>query len=338
MATVLNDRLFFNDNKSDKVILPNLSSNGFWARTEVMGSYDDIELDQNGVFSTFVKKIPTGISSLGEKIFRTEKTKPLWTKSNMVPIGGCQFAMEMLFGVKSTQFSIPTINALSHIGLSDSSLPTETYDIPGGTKNAIYRYGNFVQLFGIGMTGEENDTTVHPVNYRENSIDMTGQITGTMIPFRFTSDSLKDTDKLNYFGKKNDEVNGISGTSYYLKRFEKDPTIKHIWKTGEEFEEEQLISPSDVWTNITNTNSVTSFTEFILKITKDDVKEWFNARGQGDSAHINTIALFTGQYVKNPDGSIGDYRDVRLFSKLNIPVEYLSLSKDLNLVYRVYTA
>ena len=50
-------------------------------------------------------------------------------------------------------------------------------------------------------------------------------------------------------------------------------------------------------------------------------------------------ALFTGQYV--PSTSVtdyGDFRDVRLFSKLNIPTEYLSLNKDLNIIYRVYTS
>lgn len=347
MEKVLKDKIAFSDDRSNHVKMPMMQSHGLWSRTEVMGSYDDVELDKNGIFTRFVKKIPNGVSTLGETLFRTETTEPKWKLSNMVPIGGCQFAMEMLFGVKGTQFTVPTLyNDNSSIdthlaGLPDSSIPTTVYDVPGGTKTVIYNNGNLVQLFGIGITGTaENDITVHNVDYRENSLNINRVTTdgltlhGTMIPFRHTASTLSDNDKLKYFGKKT--TGGV--TSYYLKRFESDPVIKHIWKTGEDVDSEVLVSSSDVWSNNTEANIIESFTEFILRITKEDVKEWFIAQGQEDRTRINTIALFTGQYVKNADGSIGDYRDVRMFSKLNIPVEYLSLTKDLNLVYRVYTS
>ena len=341
MPKIFKDRLSFVKDTIDHAS-QTIQSHGLWARTEVMASYDDIERDKNGI-SHFVKKIPTGVSALGETLFRTEKTKPMWVKDNMVPIGGCQFAMEQLYGVKSEQFSIPTLWDQRAIGLENSPTPTTTYDVPGGTKTIIYNPGNVVQLFGVGITGTaENDVTVHKVDYRENSIDISRVTTdgltlnGSMVPFRYTAEVLKESEKLKYFGKKENPDTGEIG--YYLKRFESDPVIKHIWKTGEDVENETMISSSDVWTNANGMNAVESFTECILKITKQDVKEWFISIGQEDRARINTIALFTGQYVKKSDDSIGDYRDVRMFSKLNIPVENLSLSKDLNLIYRVYTA
>ena len=85
--------------------------------------------------------------------------------------------------------------------------------------------------------------------------------------------------------------------------------------------------------------AVESFTECVLRITKKDVKEWFISIGQEDRTRITTIALFNGRFVKNTSdpGDYGDYQDVRMFSKLNIPTEYLSLTKDLNIIYRVYT-
>ena len=61
---------------------------------------------------------------------------------------------------------------------------------------------------------------------------------------------------------------------------------------------------------------------------------YFNTTATPERARINTIALFSGEYV----AASGDYRDIRLFSKLNIPTEYLSLNKDLNIIYRVYTS
>jgi hypothetical protein len=79
-------------------------------------------------------------------------------------------------------------------------------------------------------------------------------------------------------------------------------------------------------------NAVESFTEIVLKVSKKDIKEWFIHLEQEDRTRINTIALFNGQYNNN------DYRDVRLFSKLCINPEYLNLSKDLNIIYRVYGA
>lgn len=341
MSKLLKDKFSFSDN-SDGVKIPT-QTHGLWAKTVVMASYDDVEVDKNGI-SHFVKKIPTGISELGETLFRTERAKPLFSESNMVPIGGCQYAMEKLFEVKCDQITVPTMYSENGIGLADSLAPTETYTSPDGNVNVQYRYGHFVQLFGIGITGTaENDITVHPVDYREKNIELNRvttdglTLTGTMLPFRFTAETLSALDRKKYFGKK---VHSTGETGYYLKRFENDAVIKHIWKTGDDFtndNEETLVSSADVWQNNIGMNAVESFTECVLKISKKDVKEWFINLEQEDRARINTIALFNGQFVKDNSTDSGDYRDVRMFSKLNIPTEYLSLNKDLNIIYRVYT-
>ena len=276
----------------------------------------------------------------------------------MVVIGGCQYVMEKLFGFPCDQITIPTLYEMTKegggsgitassgpIGRPDSTPPTETYPAPNkdGERTIVYRYGNIVQCFGIGTTGvAENDVTVHPVDYREKSIDVQkvnldgNTVYGTMLPFRYTSETLSKDDRKKYFGKRKDDQ-GV--TQYYLKRFETAPVIKHIWKTGEDVEEETLVSSADVWSNASGLNPVESFVEIILKITKKDVKEWFILLEQEERTRINTIALFTGEYVKDDTDPTddGDFRDVRMFSKLTIPVEYLSLNKDLNILYRVYT-
>ena len=80
-----------------------------------------------------------------------------------------------------------------------------------------------------------------------------------------------------------------------------------------------------------------TFTEFFLRVNKNDVKEWFINLEQKDRTRINTISLWSGEFLRTDDSDIdGDYRDVRLFSKLNIPIEFLVLNKDLNIIYRVY--
>ena len=343
----------------EKVIKDNFSMSdnhhgGLWARTEVMLSHDDIEEDEYGI-SHFVRRIPTGVSKLGETIFKKEVVKPEYVGHNMVTLGGCQLAMELLFGVRGP-YGIPTLNtpqqgvSLTGIGLSDSVYPNTstdaTYKVPtvdnngglsGTTTAVVHRPGDFVQLFGVGITGSaENDVTIHPVAYRENHIEMNitssdnSIVRGTMIPFKITS-SLSNEEKVKYFGKKSD---GNGKYMYYLKRFENSPVIKHIWRTDDYNEPETEVSSEDIWNINLGSNIVESFTECVLKITKNDTKEYFNTMPDPERARINTVALFSGEYV----ATSGDYRDIKLFSKLNIPTEYLSLNKDLNIIYRVYTS
>ena len=71
-----------------------------------------------------------------------------------------------------------------------------------------------------------------------------------------------------------------------------------------------------------------------LKITNKDIKEYFELNGSLGDPRFNTVALYDAIYDKD----VGDYRNVRMFSKLYIPNENLSLSKDLDLIYRVYGA
>lgn len=292
---------------------------GMWVRTEVIGGYGDVHYN------------PRGKSSLGEVVF---------SNSNTVPLGGVQYVFEQVFGVQGP-ITIPTLYDQTGIGLENSPIPVETFNTPFGERTTVYRLGNKVCLFGVGVTGTaENDVTVYPVDYRENSISLSkvstdgATINGLMIPFRYTSQTLDETERKQYFGKYTDE----SGTTgYYLKAFEVEATIKHIWKTGKEVDDETEVATDEVWQNVVGVNTIESFVEIVLKISSDDVTEWYSYLDQLDNARINTIALYTGEFVPNASADgYGDFRDCTLFSKLNIPVEYLSLSKDLNIIYRVY--
>lgn len=320
----VNDKLHF----EDKVLYAKENGpqatphSGMWARTEVIGGFGD-----------FVKaQSPFGKTSL---------TDVSWHEENMVVIGGVQYTMEQIYGEKCTQIEIQTLYSETGIGHPDSLPPTDTYETPDGNKTILYRPGNKVWLFGVGITGTaENDITVHPTDYREKSIEMAKvstdglTIRGNMVPFRYTAAQLTELERKRYFGKKT-FTDGTIG--YYLKKFEQPAQIKHIWKTGEEYEKETLVSSADVWENNTGINAVETFTEMLLRVSKKDVKEWFINLEQKDRTRINTLALYSGEFYRKDENDIdGDYRDVRLFSKLNIPVEFLVLNKDLNIIYRVY--
>ncbi len=75
----------------------------------------------------------------------------------------------------------------------------------------------------------------------------------------------------------------------------------------------------------------------ILKIKKKDCREFFEMNGEIEAARVNSIGLFTGILSQNEFGEL-DYKQVKLFSKLNIPNEMLVLSKDITIVYRIYTS
>ena len=323
--------------RTDKIVpMPKLHRSGIHQRTRIMGGYD---------FSRDVN----GISSLGEVTFDEE---------NMIPIGGCQYSFEQLLGVKGP-LTVPTLYEISggSVGLPDvTMLDYEAngedirYYIPAlngeiDYKELIHPHGEYVCLFGIGLTGSAmNVLTTPPVDYKEYSIQESlgtedGQkMTGVMIPFRYTANQLSEAEAVKYFGKTGTWTpSNVENIGYYLKKFESDPTINHFWKAAsDETESTNEVSQNEYYprVNTTNQSTIETYAEMVLKITPKDVKEWFDATSNIDETRINTIALFTGRYNKIS----GDYENVRLFSKLTFQVNPLSLTKDFVIIYRIYSS
>lgn len=329
--TILKDRMF---TKNDTIVpMPTMHKSGFWARTQVLGGYG---LHQG----------PNGVSVLGETVFET---------SNMVPLGGVQYAMSRIFEAEPT-ISVPTLYEELGIGLPNKHIEdfaNYLYDVPAlsnesNMKKLIYPAGHQVCLFGIGITGSaENNVTQFPVDYTEKSITMS-KITsdgtlldGVMIPFRYTANELTEAEQTKYHGRKLHD-NGITG--YYLKRFETEPVIRHYYATTDDAEYIDEVD-NTVWTSY-NPSNIDTFTELILKVNRHDVKQWASAHDGLESCRINTVALFSAIY--NPFGYSGtdelgntltlppDYQNIQMFSKLTIPTEPLQLNKDLDIIYRVY--
>lgn len=334
MSIVVSDKMF---QKPDQIVgavkMPPVKKSGFWAKTQVLGGYD-------------LHIGPTGISTLGETVFET---------TNMVPLGGVQYAMCKIFEAEPT-ISVPTLYDQLGIGLPNKNIEDYgyyEYDIPAistenHTKKLIYPPGHHVCLFGIGITGSaENNITQFPVDYTENSIAMTKiasdgtLLDGVMIPFRYTANELTEAEQSKYFGRKTFQ-NGITG--YYLKKFETEPVIRHYYATSDDAEYIDEVD-NTVWTSY-NPSNIDTFTELVLKVNKLDVKQWAAANDGLESCRVNTVALFSAIY--NPFGYSGtdgygsvlslapDFQNIQMFSKLTIPTEPLQLNKDLDIIYRVY--
>ena len=245
-------------------------------------------------------KDKNGISQLGEVLFEEE---------NMVPLVGVEYAMEKIFGVKAPITAI----TLNEQGIGSPDVIPPTQDQP-------YPYGHNVVLFGVGIGGTaENNITTLQEHYSHTNIT-------DMVPFRFTNESLSEADAKKYYGKKI-----VDDTyAYYLKRFETDPVIHNLYKNGEDGEDGSEVESS--YLDSDETTGVETFTECVLAISKKDIREWFDHNGNIEETRINTIGLYSAIY----DAAGDDYSDIQLFSYLNIPSEPLSLTKELDIIYRVY--
>lgn len=241
------------------------------------------------------------INPFDEKIFDEE---------NQIVIGGALFILEKVFGVEPNLY----VDYLNNI----MGIATD------GMSNDLYA-DTHVCLFGVGVGGcGDSIRSVKDVNFVEREIF-------EMVPFRITDEDLNPSEQKKYFFKMEKD----NKTHYYLKTFEQQPVIKALWKDSDDQDEDGSEVEDGVHES-TRTEPIETFVEMILKITKKDVREYFELYGDIEQCRINSIGLFTGAKRNLSDGTT-DYQQVKLFSKLNIPNEMLTLKKDLTIVYRIYT-
>lgn len=241
------------------------------------------------------------INPFDEKIFDEE---------NQIVIGGALFILEKVFGVEPNLY----VDYLNNImGIATDDMSTDLYA------------DTHVCLFGVGVGGcGDSIRSVKDVNFVEREIF-------EMVPFRITDEDLNPSEQKKYFFKMEKD----NKTHYYLKTFEQQPVIKALWKDSDDQDEDGSEVESGVHES-TRTEPIETFVEMILKISKKDVRDYFELYGDIEQCRINSIGLFTGAKRNLADGTT-DYQQVKLFSKLNIPNEMLTLKKDLTIVYRIYT-
>ena len=258
-------------------------------------------------------------NSTQNKVLRTQiigldtlTGEKLWETENQIVLGGALFILEKVFNAESPIF-VDYLNNIMGINNMD---PVDE----------IYPKDTCVCLFGVGIGGcGDAYTSVADVKYYEREIF-------DMIPFRITDDEFTGADIDKYWLKRHEDDGKIS---YFLKSFESPAEIKVLWKDGEEGED-----GSEVDTGVHNTERtepIETFVELILKVNKKDCREYFEINGNIEAARINSIGLFSGIPSVNEYGE-KDYKQVKLFSKLNIPNEMLVLSKDVTIVYRIFTS
>lgn len=233
---------------------------------------------------------------------------------NKVIVGGSGLVARKLFDIPGDEVT-PTYNEKLGIITPEGN---ETYTLDPRTNATADNPKVLLFCIGLDGCGTEN-SQVYPVNYTKwIAPDM-------MIPFRYplSTNDLSDAMRESYFGR----VETGDHIAYYFKRFDGDPILVQQYIDGTPIDENVYDSAK--------VDSAETYVEIVLKITKEDIRDYFIATTGIDSAKINTVSLCYA-YPVEIDNHIY-FNDIRPLTKLNIPNEpMIDVTKGIDIIYHVY--
>lgn len=267
------------------------------------GFNDKEEIKLNSTFDTSIE------------FYSPDTREFLFKTKNKVILPGSGCIARKIFDIDKTEIT-PTYN--SRLDIPDPvGVPTNTC-----VKNTnATQYDHKILLFCVGIDGCGAETSqVYPVDYK-HWIDPKD-----LIPFRYQvigndiSGALRET----YFGRKivNDDF-----IAYYFKRYEGQPKFVQQFVNGDTITE-------NVYDTL-RTDLAESYVEITLKITKEDFRDYFIATVGIDECRFNSISLCTAWPLEIDDTLY--FQDIRPFTKLHIPNEYMNdVTKGVDIIYHIY--
>lgn len=277
---------------------------------KIMAFYDGLDVSDKE-FHTFNTSIDIKNLETGEIIFKGLKNK--------VIIPGSGLIARKLFDIDTDEV---TKSYNTAFGTAMYTPATDDYPTTINPSTSATKTNHKVLLYccGIDGCGTEN-SQVYPVDYRKWIAP------DDLVPFRFQlgtndiSDSLRET----YFGRTS--INDGEYIAYYFKRFEGTPTLIQQYIDGTPIDE-------NVYTSA-KADSAETYVELNMKITKDDIRDYFVATVGIDEARINSISLCTAYPVE--ENGFLYFKDIRPLTKLNIPNEQLiDVTKGIEIIYHIY--
>lgn len=273
--------------------------------------YDGVSANDATKLSAFDTSIDIKNLETGEVIFKGLKNK--------VIIPGSGLIARKLFDINSEHAEITP----SYNDVFGEAMYTPASENPSTAANTMATKDNQkILLFccGIDGCGTEN-SQVYPVDYKKWIAPE------NLIPFRYQlgSNDLSDDLRNIYFGRT--AINGGEYLAYYFKRFEGAPVLVQQYIDGTPVD-------SSVYESA-KTESAETYVEINLKITKEDIRDYFISTVGIDEARINSISLCSA-YPVEEDGYTY-FKDIRPLTKLNIPNEQLiDMTKGIEIVYHIY--
>lgn len=289
------------------------------------------------IFGKGLKKIPF-IDPFGHESYRTEFEEVEYKNSNIVPIGGYQFAFNKLFNIGLDQETTLRVGDLNDeapqmkIGVQRAEYDSIHYDAECSVSDGsmVVNAGvnisalNFIFGFMVGDGGarEDNMTAIAP-NYKNRSLYRA-------VPFRMSNDGTAMQNG-KYYGKVK-SFQGSAGmdpiTSFYVKKFDTPaPRIVHSWVTDNK--DEVSIVDDTVFAS-TSSAAIESYVEINLSVNDDDARGFFTSTEA--SPRINEFGLVSGWYNAAKD----DYEAIRLFTHFTRPSIALSEGDSIEAIYRLY--
>ena len=264
---------------------------------------------------------------------------------NTVVIGGAIAALEKLF---LGEVSIPgsddnwykggiTLNQMLNINAS-----THTNTDPTSTETERVLVG----YFGVGLTGAgKTFGEVNTPNFKNNALDddATPQrsphvvLTGSsseragMLPIKFST----DTTSTEYFMQREETVTttGNQYQAYYLKKID---SVSLIVDDEDSTSHDAIYGENSAEAIRNSSGLIEAYAECHLKLTTNDVRDYFAARSELSEARYNTIGLFIGPQRDETDDT--ELTDVRLFSYVNFNNVSVVDAEETEYIYRVYAA
>lgn len=273
--------------------------------------YDGFAANDTTKLSAFDTSIDIKNLETGEIIFKNLKNK--------VIIPGSGLIARKLFDIGADHAEItPSYNeAFGDVMYTPASEVAQT-----GVNTTATKENQKILLFccGIDGCGTEN-SQVYPVDYKKWIAPE------NLIPFRYqlSGNDLSDDLRTVYFGRT--DINNGEYLAYYFKRFEGAPVLVQQYIDGTPVD-------STVYDSA-KTESAETYVEINLKITKEDIRDYFISTVGIDEARINSISLCSA-YPVEEDGYTY-FKDIRPLTKLNIPNEQLiDMTKGIEIIYHIY--
>ena len=277
-----------------------------------MAMYDGLDTKdsiQRGEYTAFNTSIDIKNLETGEVIFKGLKNK--------VIIPGSGLIARKLFDILSEEITPSYNDAIGFYTPGTDEAPTTIDPATRATAN-----DHKVLLFCCGIDGCGSESSqVYPVDYRKwiNPADL--------VPFRYQlgSNDISDELRQSYFGRT--EINNGEYIAYYFKRFNGTPVLVQQYIDGTPVDHSVYDSEK--------IESAETYVELSLKITKEDIRDYFIATVGIDEARINSISLCTA-YPVEEDGYLY-FKEIRPITKLNIPNEQLiDVTKGIEIIYHIY--
>ena len=279
---------------------------------KILGLYDGLKAEDSISFSTaFDTSIDIRNLETGEIVFKGLKNKVILPGSGLIA--------RKLFDISSEEVT-PSYNDAFGPEMYTPATTEAPTTIDPNTTATVDNHKILLFCCGIDGCGSEN-SQVYPVDYKKWISP------SNMVPFRYplASNDLSDDLKESYFGRTS--INGGEYYAYYFKRFEGNPVLVQQFIDG---------TPIDATIyESAKTESVETFVELNMKITKEDIRDFYVATVGIDEAKINSISLCTA-YPVEEDGHLY-FKDIRPFTKLHIPNEPLiDITKGIEIIYHIY--